>query len=312
MRCPAGAMIRDSIVQWAKLGRAPFHSVGVLPFILGNILAWRLEGTFDVPVFALGLTAVILIMFTTYLNGEVFDVAEDRISQATFKNPFSGGSGLVVEGRVRSSAVKAVSLGSIAATCGIGLLLQFVLQTGFWTIPLGFTGVVAGALYSVPPVRWASRGIGEILIGYCYGWLTVATGYYLQAGRIAFVVLPVAAAIACTIFNVILINEYPDYEGDRAAGKRNMAVRLGLDRAAFVYATVAITGVALSMATATAFFPPIAWKAYLPVGILATAAAVMVLRRGYRYRKVLMALCAMTIVVNLSTTAVFIVGALEY
>jgi 1,4-dihydroxy-2-naphthoate octaprenyltransferase len=304
-------MIRNCIVKWAKLGRAPFHSVGVLPFILGNLLAWRLEGTLDGLVFALGLTAVILIMLTTYLNGEVFDSIEDRITQTTFKNPFSGGSGLAVEGQVRRS-VAIVSVASVGSACLIGLALQFGLKTGFWTIPLGFTGMVAGALYSVPPVRWASRGIGEILIGYCYGWLTVATGYYLQAGRIAPVVHPVAAAIACTIFNVILINEYPDYEGDRAAGKRNMAVRLGLEKAAFVYAAVAGAGVLLAFVSAVVFFPPYTWKAYLPVGLASTVALVIVLRKGYQHRNVLLALCGITIIVNLATTTVFIAGAMGF
>jgi 1,4-dihydroxy-2-naphthoate octaprenyltransferase len=302
-------MIQTSIVKWAKLGRAPFHSVGVLPFLLGNILAWRLEGTLSAPILVLGVTAVSLIMLTTYLNGEVFDRTEDRITQATFKNPFSGGSGLAVEGPLRRT-VKIVSLASLAAAGLIGLVLQFGLQTGPWTIPLGCTGMVAGALYSVPPVRWASRGIGEILIGYCYGWLTVATGYYLQAGRIALVVLPIAAATACTIFNVILINEYPDHEGDRAAGKRNMAVRLGLEKAAFVYAAAAFAGVLLAFWSAVAFFPSFTWKAYVPVGLASTVAAIVVLRQGYRRREVLLALCGTTIVVNLATTTVFIAGAL--
>ncbi len=302
-------MIANSIAKWAKLGRAPFHSVGVLPFILCNVLAWRMEGDLSVPIFALGLTAVILIMLTTYLNGEVFDRTEDRITQTTFKNPFSGGSGLVVEGHLRRR-VALVSLASLGSAGLIGLVLQFVFQTGNWTIPLGLTGMVAGALYSVPPVRWASRGIGEILIGYCYGWLTVATGYYLQAGRIALVVQPVAAAIACTIFNVILINEYPDYEGDRTAGKRNMTVRFGPEKAILVYAAAALGGVLLSIASAVRFFPPVTLRLYLPVGVIAVAAAVIALARGYRRRKTLMALCGMTIVVNLATTAVFIVGAL--
>jgi 1,4-dihydroxy-2-naphthoate octaprenyltransferase len=302
-------MIKDFVVKWAKLGRVPFHSVGVLPFLLGNVLAWRLEGEINVPVLVLGLTAVVLIMLTTYLNGEVFDRTEDRITQTTFKNPFSGGSGLAVEGKLRRTVVL-VSIGSIVGAGLIGLVLQFGLGTGVWTIPLGLTGMVAGALYSVPPVRWASRGIGEILIGYCYGWLTVATGYYLQAGRIAFVVLPIAGATACTIFNVILMNEYPDYEGDRAAGKRNMAVRFGLEKAAWVYAAVAGAGVVLALISAVRFFPSFTWKAYLPVGVLSLVASVTIVRKGYRRRNIVLALCGATIFVNLATTAVFIAGAL--
>jgi len=61
----------------------------------------------------------------------------------------------------------------------IGLILQFYYKTGPWTIPLGVIGMITGFFYSTPPPRWVKRGIGELLIGFCYGWLPVAAAFYL-------------------------------------------------------------------------------------------------------------------------------------
>jgi 1,4-dihydroxy-2-naphthoate octaprenyltransferase len=36
----------EKLSAWLALSRLPFHSVGVLPFILGMVLAWRLRGVF--------------------------------------------------------------------------------------------------------------------------------------------------------------------------------------------------------------------------------------------------------------------------
>ena len=45
--------------------------------------------------------------------------------------------------------------------------------------------------------------------------------------------------IGLTIFNVIFLNEFPDYEADRTVGnKRNIVVRLGKEKGIIVYIAV--------------------------------------------------------------------------
>jgi len=64
---------------WIQLSRIPFHSVGVMPFLLGTVLAWKMDGVFSLPLFLLGVTAVILIMLSTYYTGEYCDIVEDKL-----------------------------------------------------------------------------------------------------------------------------------------------------------------------------------------------------------------------------------------
>jgi 1,4-dihydroxy-2-naphthoate octaprenyltransferase len=103
-------------------------------------------------------------------------------------------------------------------------------QTGPWTLFLGGLGIFFGYFYSEKPFQWSYRGMGEILIGFCYGWLPIATGFYLFSGFFSPQVLLLSIPVSLSVFNVILINEFPDEEADRAIGKRNLVVRFGKER----------------------------------------------------------------------------------
>ena len=87
-------------MDWVTLSRPPFHTVGLLPFFLGTLLAWRLENVFRFDIFVLGSFAVILIMLSTYHAGEYFDIREDTISKSIYPSRFAGGSGVMPTGRI--------------------------------------------------------------------------------------------------------------------------------------------------------------------------------------------------------------------
>jgi len=274
--------------DWLKLSRPQFHSVGVLPFTLGLTLSWRLGNPISWPVFLLGLLVVIFIMLAAYYGGEAYDVREDSTTWSEGGNPFSGGSGMVVKGRITPQ------------------------QTGPWTLPLGLTGALAGYSYSTPPLRWVKRGVGELLIGLCYGWLPVATAFYIQSGSLHPLVYWLSIPVGCTIFNVILLNEFPDYQGDSQAGKKNLVVRLGRDRASGIYGVVTLLAwiilVVSTLAEIPVHLPIMATPLYLVGGKI-----YLELRKGaYRDRYILRKLCGLNLLINLGTTALMILSVILY
>jgi 1,4-dihydroxy-2-naphthoate octaprenyltransferase len=70
----------EKLSAWLALSRPPFHSVGVLPFILGGVLGWRQGGSFRWHVCGWGMVGVVLVMLATYYAGEYWDYAEDSLS----------------------------------------------------------------------------------------------------------------------------------------------------------------------------------------------------------------------------------------
>jgi len=282
--------------------------VGVLPFILGGVLAWRLGGAFRWDVFAWGTLGVVLVMLATYYANEYWDIVEDALSARLGPSRFAGGSQVLPRGLLPRHAALWASLVSLLLAIGAALILQLGYGTGPWTIPFAILGLLGGFFYSARPLRWVSRGWGELWIAFCYGWLPVAVGYYLQVGKIAPLVHWLAIPIGLTIFNVILLNEFPDYLADLEAGKANVTVRLGPERASRLYGLISLGSWVAMLLSLGHAVPRRALWFYLPIVALSLILVVMVMRGRWRDRATLERLCGANLVVNLGTTAAYILA----
>lgn len=298
----------SSLLDWISLSRPPFHTVGVLPFCLGTLLALRLEHVFRVDVFILGTLAVILIMLSTYHAGEYFDIREDTISKRIFPSRFAGGSGVMPAGRISGKAPLWTSIAAFIAAGVVGLVLQFYFKTGPYTLALGTLGALPGFFYSTKPVRLVETGLGECFIGFCYGWLPVAASFYIQAAYVHPIINWISIPIAASIFNVILVNEFPDYEGDTESRKLNLLVRFGKTCGKIIYAALAFGSWAAFFLSIRAGVDPKALFIYVPVMVLSLVAVWMLASNKDTDRKKLEAICGLTIFVNLGTTASYILA----
>lgn len=300
------------IAAWITLARPPFHTVGIFPFTLGAVIAYWETGTFHWPLWGWGTLAVVLMMLSTYWAGEYFDYEGDRISRRVNPNRFAGGTGVLPAGMVDRRAVLIGSIIALFLAGGVGLLIWLGYRTGPWTIPLGIIGMIGGFFYSVPPVRWVARGLGEIWIAFCYGWLPVAAAYYLPTGKFDPLVHWVSIPIAATIFSVILLNEYPDYVADQATGKRNIPIRLGLERGAILFAVAHGVGWLGMLGSVMAGVSSRTLLFYAPVFLLSVGLVIAVLRGVYRSPRRLEMACGLNIAVNLGTTLAYILGFLVH
>lgn len=302
------AGFKEKLKGWFGLSRPPFHTVGVLPFILGTFLAWKVDGVFSNTIFVLGVLAVILILLSTYHAGEYFDHEEDKISKKLFHSMFAGGSGVIPAGIVSMKVPLWTSITTFVLAAAIGIILQFVLKTGPYTLLLGCLGAFPGFFYSTRPIRLVERGVGELCIGFCYGWLPVASGFYIQTGYISPIIHWMGVPIGLTIFNVILLNEFPDLIADSTVGKRNILVRLGKKKGEALYVALSMLGWIAMFLSIAAGIPGKAVYFYLPVLILSTALITMILLKKHRDQKILEILCGLNIAVNLGTTTTYLLA----
>lgn len=298
----------QKIRAWFALSRPPFHTVGVLPFILGAVLAWHRTHAFHWGVFAWGTAGVVLVMLATYYAGEYWDHAEDSISASIAPSRFAGGSGVTQRGLLPRRAAGWASVVSLLLALAVALTLWLVYKTGPWSVPFCALGLLGGFFYSTPPIRWVTTGIGELWIAFCYGWLPIAVGYYLQAGEIAPIVHWLAIPVGLTILNVILLNEFPDYRADSKSGKANLVVRLGRHKASLLYGLLSAGSWVATFFSVRRGAPTRAIWFYLPVLSLSLILVVLVVRERWRDRQTLEKLCGANILVNLGTTAVYVLA----
>jgi 1,4-dihydroxy-2-naphthoate octaprenyltransferase len=294
--------LKRYLIAWWKLSRVPFLSVGILPLFLGYILAWRWGYKGPLGLYVLSTAAVILIMWMTYYLGEWNDLEGDRINQNF--NRFSGGSRILVKGILPARVSLLLGYGCLAGAILTVSYIYLQYRTDLRTLLLGGLGIVFGFFYSGKPVRWSYHGLGEILIGFCYGWLSIAAGFFLFTGFFSPQILLLSVPVGLSIFNVILINEFPDEEADRAIGKRNLVVRFGKERMGDLY-------IGLSLLAGLSFTRMIWGLGFTPTWLLALSGVPLILilwnliqvwLGNYRDRKKLELLSLNTLLVNVTMT----------
>lgn len=290
------------------LSRPPFHTVGVLPFLLGTILAYYQEGVFSWAIVIWGTIGVVLIMLATYYAGEYWDFREDELSARAYPSKFAGGSRVIQQGILSRNFARNASIICLLLALGVGVVLQFVYRTGPFTLVLGIVGIIGGFFYSARPVRWVSTGFGEIWIAFCYGWLPIGAAFYLQTGFISWLAHWMAIPVGLSIFNVILLNEFPDYEADRKAEKKNILVRFGVKKGSHIYAYASSASWIFYIVSLYRGVPKQALLFYMPVFFVSVIIVTMVLAGRWQNRLVLERLCGMNILVNLGTTASYILA----
>jgi 1,4-dihydroxy-2-naphthoate octaprenyltransferase len=300
--------IGTKLAGWLGLLHPPFHTVGIFPFILGTVLAWRLDSGFNLTSLILSTLGVALVMLATYHAEEYFSYEDDQRSRSLFRHRLAGGGRTIpAETHPRSLALL-VSLITISLAAVIGLILQFGLHAGPLTFLLGCLGALPGFFYSTRLIRLFETGFGELFTGFCYGWLPLAAAFYIQRGYIAPCIHWMALPIGLSIFNVILLNEFPDYPDNAAAGKTNLLVRLGKTKGMSIFILCSILSWFCMYFSVGTVIPRKALYLYLPVMALSAGISLMMARGKYENPLLLELLCGLSIAVNLGTTVAYMLA----
>lgn len=141
------------------------------------------------------------------------------------------------------------------------------------------------------------------MIAFCYGWLPIAVAYYLQTGEFSSLANLMAIPIGLSCFNMILINEFPDYPADLQAGKQNLVVRFGKPFARKLYLLTSIISWAVFYQLhLDGDLPQFAALFYLPFLIMSLKVSYFLNSNQDREPEKLERACGSTIIVNLGTT----------
>ena len=229
---------------YLKALRAPFLTGSLIPVIIGAALALSSK-TFSFWLFlicAVGITGLHLgaNLLIVFFDARGSDPINARVT------PFSGGSRVIQDGELAPRAVllMAFFFFAIGLTAGIRLIcLNRPL-----VIPIGLLGLGAGWAYSAPPLQLMSRGWGEAVIFIAFGPLVTLGTYYVMSGSLSWPAFAIGLPQGFFIAGVIWINQFPDYEADRRANKKNLVVRLGPGYSRYLYCII------MSMAFVIVFF----------------------------------------------------------
>jgi 1,4-dihydroxy-2-naphthoate octaprenyltransferase len=268
--------------------RAPFLSASIFPVVVASIWYAQTAEAFPWLNFSLALLGVILL----HLSANVFNDYFDGISGTDDANnnyflPFSGGSRSVELGLITPKGqfklASLLMLGAVA--CGLPL----VSQMGQPVIMVGLAGAALGFFYTAPPFKLiARRGLGELTIGLCFGLLLTVGTVAALSGVIDMNAFWMGIPLGLLTTGILWINQFPDYEADKATGKNNLVVTLGVSASRFGYAAIMLGAfVALAGLITNGVFQGGLWIAML--GLPVALHAIFVCFRDFQKRQLIIA-----------------------
>jgi len=217
-----------SLRAWIQASR-PLAQVNIaVPLLLGEMLAYveclRLDVGLLVVAHAFGVLDQLFIVWAN----DVADETDDRANSAP--TPFSGGSRVLVEGKLRRATLARAA--AVAALAMLGLSVYAAVALDRPGMPLAWALAVALLwAYSFGPFR-LSHGAGGAA-AQAFGVMVVLPllGFYLQCGHVRG--FPWPALVPCVLLGVAshITTALPDHPADEAVGKRTWVVLNGPRRA---------------------------------------------------------------------------------
>ena len=185
-----------------------------------------------------------LLELCTILANELYDLPTDRINANA--SPFNGGSRVLVEEKLTPEAVRKAIVVLLCGLVGISFVIFLLSSTPsrVWVGLLLVTGMVLGLGYTVPPIRFCYRGMGELVVGITHSPYVILCGFIFQAGSLGdprpwMISIPLFFAVLAAI----TLAGIPDFRADETVGKKTLSVIFGQKSAcllAMVFATVAV------------------------------------------------------------------------
>ncbi len=242
---------------WAAI-RPRTLVLSLAPLLLGSTLGALHTGRIAWAPLLTALLATVLIQSGTNLHNDAADFERGVDTPARSGPPRAAQQGWFSPRAIRRAALACFGL---AFALGIYLALR-----GGWPIVLiGLASLAAGYLYTGGPRPIAYGPWGELFVWLFFGVIAVAGSDYLQTLRFRATPLLAGAALGLPAAAVLLLNNYRDLEGDRAAGRRTLVQLLGRPRARRLYAALLILPLVLMAATPALRPAALATAGLLPV-----------------------------------------------
>ncbi len=265
-------------VLWIKETRPQFLTLSVVLTFLGTAIAWC-YGSVNLGYALLAGFGLTLTHGSVNAINDYFDY-KSGIDLHVKRTPFSGGSGLVPEGKLPLN--QALWVGIVTSLAALLIGVYFVIVSGWLLAPLLVAAILCLVLYTpvilkTPWPEW-SPGLG-------LGVLPIMGFYFVQTGRYDWVVLVASIPSGILVHNLLLLNEFPDVEADRIGGRKTTPVLYGMEAAGrlFRVATISVYVWIIGCVLATLITGAVVMPVYSLIALLTLPFAMKAMQGSREY-----------------------------
>ena len=291
---------KNVIKLWLREIRANFLVLSVVLVMIGGAAAFH-DGSFNSSIFVVTMIGVVCAHISVDLFNEYSDW-KTGIDDKTERTSFSGGSGNLQKGLLKPSQVRLAAWITLACSFLIGLWLASI--SGWQVLILMAAGGISTVFYTDYFAKWL---IGELIAGITLGSFVVIGSYFVQTGEITTGILWASISPGILTSLLLLLNEFPDAEADRAGGRRHIVITAGKRVSGIIYSVMLIiVFLVISFGIVLGDLPVTLFISFLTLP-LAVITVYRVLRYGNETPKLIPAL-GMNIIIVLATDFLMAVG----
>ena len=210
--------------------RLPFLILTPASVALGWAAAVWTHGGADLRLLLIVLIGALAAHISVNAFNEYFDF-KSGLDAATQRTPFSGGSGVLPAQPELAMPTLGIALTALALVLISGG--YFLVVRGIGLLPIGLIGVLIILLYTPWINRWPLPCL--IAPGLGFGPLMVVGTYYVLTGEYSLTAFAVSAVPFFLVNGLLLLNQFPDVDADRRAGRRNFPILIGRETSSLIY-----------------------------------------------------------------------------
>jgi 1,4-dihydroxy-2-naphthoate octaprenyltransferase len=297
-------MIMKDLKLWLGPMRVDFLYLDVACVLLATGTAIWTHGKINILYLILAFVGAVCAHVSVNSLNEYYDF-KSGLDLSSERTPFSGGSGTLRERPDLAPIALGVGVGGLVITSLIGLTFIFI--RGWALLPLGLLGIVVIVVYT----HWITRQplVSLIVTGLGFGLLMVQGTNYVLTGEYTWTAFFASLAPFFLGNDLLLLNQFPDVEVDRAVGRRNLPIVIGKQACSIIYGL-------LLLATYLSIVVGV-WLGYLPtaalLGLLTLPLAVIATVGVYRHADdlpKLMRHMGFNVLLNITTPVLMAIGLL--
>ncbi|WP_257985606.1 1,4-dihydroxy-2-naphthoate polyprenyltransferase [Bacillus sp. V5-8f] len=222
-------LLQDSKRNWKvlwQLTRPHTLTAGFIPVLIGTALAMQ-SNDINGLLFIAMLVASLLIQAATNMFNEYYDFKRGLDTEESI----GIGGAIVRDGMAPKTVLKlALALYAIATLLGVYICIE----SSWWLAVIGLLCMAIGYLYTGGPLPISSTPFGELFAGFFMGFLIILISFFIQAGNVSRLSILVAIPIGILVGLINLSNNIRDLDGDKANGRKTLAILIGRKKAVFL------------------------------------------------------------------------------
>ena len=213
---------------WLRVIRIRFLLSSVIAVSLGLAISWGHLGQIDILYAILTMGGVVFLHASVDLLNEYWDFKRG-IDTQTKRTKMSGGTGVLPEGLLQPNQVYRAGIAFLIIGALIGI--YFVIIDGIVIGVILAFAVVSIYFYSTKIV---DSGLAEIFVA-IKGTMIVLGTYFIQTLEINLTTIMGGIFIGVLSSLVLFITSFPDFEADKAKGRKTLVISVGKQKATIVF-----------------------------------------------------------------------------